>query len=299
MAPSGGFQAQDPEPVLTDEIRKKRGVGRLRAFARSAGDRIKAIAGRARGRVKVQRALHAAGRRQRVMLPAVPEVARYEFACVYRPAEQVSGDFYDIIDLGEGRYGMLVGDVSGHGLEAAVVMGSARKALQIYARSGGTPSTVLSLGNEDLGRELDRETFLTAGYAILDTGANSIRYVRAGHTYPLLMGPHPGKWHVVKSGGMMLGNARGSAFTKLLEEVELPLQAGQSFVQYSDGLVEARDRRGDAFGIDRVIEHLNGASGSEKPLVEALDGLIRELAAWSGGVAQEDDISILAVRRNA
>jgi len=233
------------------------------------------------------------------MLPAVPEVPRYEFASVYRPAEHVSGDFYDIVPLGGERYGMLMGDISGHGVEAAIVMGSARKAIQIYARSGEAPSTVLSWANDDLGRELDRETFLTAGYAILDTVSDSILCVRAGHTHPILTGPGPDEWRVVKSNGMMIGNAKGDLFTRSLEEVDLALEAGQSFILYTDGIIEARERGGDLFGVDRLIEHLAGEVGFGRSLGETLDSLVHELTVWTGDVPQEDDISILAVRRNA
>jgi sigma-B regulation protein RsbU (phosphoserine phosphatase) len=255
------------------------------------------IAGFIREREGVQRALSLASKRQKRMLPPVPEVPGYELASAYLPAEHVSGDFYDIIDLGGGSYGMLVGDISGHGMEAGIVMGAARKALQIYARSGEGPAAVLVRGNDDLGRELDRDTFLTVGYAVLETAGGSMRYVRAGHTPPLLFGPGPGKWQVVKSGGVMIGAIRGEGFAKSLEEVGLELGPGQSFIQYTDGLVEARERGGDEFGTDRLIEHLDKEAGSGKPLAEVVEGLAAEVLAWTGGAPQEDDITILAVRR--
>ena len=260
---------------------------------------LKKIAGIISERINVQRALSVAGKRQQLMLPKAPEVPGYEFASVYRPAEHVSGDFCDIVELGEGRYGLLIGDVSGHGMEAGIVMGAARKALQLFARTGESAATVLSWGNEDLGRELDRETFLTAAYSILDTAAHALCYVRAGHTHPLLMGPLAGQWQVIKSGGMMIGSTLGDRFAKSLAEVRLELQPGQCFIQYTDGLVEAKERGGDEFGTDRVIGHFDKAAGTEQPLAAVLDALVAELAAWTGGAAQEDDISILAVKRQA
>jgi len=258
---------------------------------------LRKIAGFIKERTTVQKALNLAAKRQKLMLPAVPQVPGYEFAPVYLPAEHVSGDFYDIIDLGGGRYGLLVGDVSGHGMEAGIVTGAARKALQIYARSGDGPAAVLVRGNDDLGRELDRETFLTVGYAVLETAGGSMRYVRAGHTPPLVMGPGPGKWQVIKSRGVMVGAVRGEGFAKSLEEVGLELHPGQSFIQYTDGLAEARERGGDEFGTDRIIEYLDREAGSGKPLAEAVEGLAAEVLAWTGGAPQEDDITILAVRR--
>lgn len=260
-------------------------------------DPLKTIASSISDRINVQRSLDVASKRQLLMLPQVPEVPGYEFASVYLPAEHVSGDFYDIVDLGAGRFGLLVGDISGHGMEAGIVMGSARKALQIYARSGEDPAKVLTWGNDDLGMELDRQTFLTAAYSILDTGAHSLRYVRAGHTHPLLMGPGPGECQVVKSGGTMIGVTGGERFADSLQEVQLELAPGQAFIQYTDGLIEARERGGEEFGVDRVIEHLDAQAGAERTLTETLEGLVGELESWTGGAQQEDDISMLAVRR--
>ena len=264
---------------------------------RKATQALRNIANTISERIKVQRSLSLASKRQLVMLPKVPEVPGYEFASIYLPAEHVSGDFYDIVDLGGDRYGLLIGDVSGHGMEAGIVMGSARKALQLFARGGDHPATVLSWANDDLGPELDRETFLTAAYSVLDAGANTLTYVRAGHNHPLLMGPEAGQWQVIKSGGMMIGAARGDTFAKSLQEVALELAPGQWFVQYTDGLVEARERGGEEYGIDRLIERLEKEASPQKSLSDVLDGLVAELFAFTGGAAQEDDISILAVRR--
>ncbi len=233
------------------------------------------------------------------MLPEVPALPGHEFAFVYRPAEHVSGDFYDIVDLGGDRYGLLIGDISGHGVEAGIVMGSARKALQIYARSGESPATVLTWGNDDLARELDRQTFLTAAYSILDSTDNSLRYVRAGHCPPLLMGPGPGELREVKSGGTMIGVTAGDRFSQSLQEVQLTLEPGQSFIQYTDGLTEARERGGEEFGVDRVMEGLEAGTGDAESLDALLQSLLAKLDTWTGGAEQEDDISILAVKRSA
>jgi sigma-B regulation protein RsbU (phosphoserine phosphatase) len=124
-----------------------------------------------------------------------------------------------------------------------------------------------------------------------------MRYVRAGHTHPLLVGPDAGEWQVVKSGGMMIGVARGETFAKSLEELTIELRPGQAFIQYTDGVIEARERGGDEYGTDRVIEYVEKA-GDEGTLAELLEGLVKEVDSWTGGAPQEDDISILAVRRS-
>jgi sigma-B regulation protein RsbU (phosphoserine phosphatase) len=263
-------------------------------------DALQRIARSISSRQSARRSLDIAASRQRRMLPkAMPSVPGYEFSVVYRPAEHVSGDFYDIIDLGAGRHGLLVGDVSGHGPEAGIVMGAARKALQIYARSGEAPDLVMRWANIDLGPELDRETFLTAAYSILDTTAHTLHYVRAGHPPPLLMGPDPDEWQELRSGGTMIGVAGDQRFAQTLEPRQVSLQAGQTLIQYTDGLTEARERGGEEFGVDRVMEHLEALSPRAGSLDTLLAGLLAAADSWTGGAPQEDDISILAVRRRA
>ena len=260
--------------------------------------RLRKIAGQIRERDSMLASLSAAQKYQTMMLPReVPEVPGYEFAWVYYPAEHVSGDFYDLIDLGGGRIGVLMGDVSGHGMEAGMIMGMAKKAIQIYARSGGGPVDTLVKGNDDLGKDLHSDTFLTVVYGVLDTEANRLEFVRAGHTHPVLLGPGKGTWEVVKSGGMMIGMTGGSIFAKSLQPLKLDLKPGQAFLLYTDGIIEAHERGGAVFGVDRMLECLEPA-GDVKPLKEVLKGLVDEVTAWTAGQPQEDDITVLALRRN-
>jgi serine phosphatase RsbU (regulator of sigma subunit) len=263
----------------------------------SSFDRLKAVADGLKEQMTVKRSLTVARERQQYMLPRMPEAAGYEFAFVYRPAEHLSGDFCDIIDLGGGSYGVLVGDIAGHGVEAALIMGAARKAMQIYARLAQSPAQTFAWANDDLTRDLDRQTFMTAGYAVLDSGAGSLRYVRAGHTPLLLIGPLPGQWEEVKPGGTSIGVTQGERFSKLLEERALELKPGQAFIQYTDGIVEAHDRRGREFGVDRFIKFLGRHAEAGSSLAATLEALPAELARWSEGAPQEDDITALAVKR--
>ncbi len=260
-------------------------------------DRLKAVASGLKQEANVKRSLTVAKRRQQYMLPRLPEVPGYEFAFVYRPAEHVSGDFCDIIDLKEGRYGILVGDVTGHGMEAGIVMGAARKALQIYARSAQSPCQTLIWANDDLRRDLDRQTFLTVGYAVLDTRKGSLQYVRAGHNHPLLIGPGKEEWQEVKAAGTSIGVTKGEHFSSLLQEVTVELKSGQSFLQFTDGIVEAHDRRGNEFGVERFIEHIQTHHDARSPLAHMLEGLPGVIESFTEGADQEDDITALAVRR--
>jgi serine phosphatase RsbU (regulator of sigma subunit) len=263
----------------------------------STFDRLKAVAHGLKEEATVKRSLTVAMKRQQYMLPRIPEVPGYQFAFVYSPAEHVSGDFCDIIELGGGRYGILVGDISGHGMEAGIVMGAARKALQIYGRSAKTPAHALCWANDDLRRDLDRQTFLTVSYAVLDAATGSLQYVRAGHNHPVLMGPACGQWQEIKAAGTSIGVTGGEQFRKMLKEVTLELKPGQSFLQFTDGIIEAHDPRGEEFGLNRFIEYLERQSESGSALGEMLDSLPAELDGWTEGAPQEDDVTVLTVRR--
>ena len=260
---------------------------------------LKEIAGKIKERDSMLASRSAMRRRQEVMLPKdAASPPGYEFANVYEPAEHVSGDFYDLIDLGDGRIGVLMGDVSGHGMEAGMIMGMAKKALQIYARSGQPPVEVLVMGNDDLSRDLDSETFLTVVYGVLDPAAGTIEFVRAGHTHPILTGPGAGKWEVLKSGGMMIGMTGGDIFRRSLEPHAVRLQPGQVLYLYTDGVIEAHERGGAVFGVDRLLEHLEPGGQPGRALQETLDGLVVALEDWTGAQPQEDDITVLALRRS-
>ncbi len=264
---------------------------------RAGFDRLKAVANNLKQEITVQRSLSVAKKRQQYMLPRVPDVPGYEFAFVYHPAEHVSGDFLDIIDLGNNRYGMLVGDISGHGFEAGLIMGAARKAMQIYARSAESPKVAFGWANDDLANDLDRQTFLTASYAVLDAGTGMMQCVRAGHTHPLLVGPASDQWEEVKSNGTSIGVTRGERFTQLLQEVSVQLRPGQTLIQYTDGVIEAHDRRGREFEVSRFIEFFCQRAIAGHSVAAAIEDLPERLDRWTEGAPQEDDITVLAVRR--
>jgi len=245
----------------------------------------------------IEEGLGVARRRQAVMLPSMPDLDGYEFACTYDPAADISGDFYDFVRLGDGQVGVLIGDVSGHGIEAAIVMGMAKKSLSIFARFASGPVEALSRGNDDLCGDLDSDSFLTAAYAILDGEGGRLVLARAGHPMPVLFNRKRKPRHQeIRSKGMMVGMSKGSTFSKSLEEVAVDLVPGDLMFFYTDGLTEARSPSGAQFGIDRALEILES---SPRAKVETLLGNVRSAVAdFRGGGGPEDDITMMAVRRN-
>ena len=124
------------------------------------------------------------------MLPAgVPKAEGYDLYCLYRPTERVGGDFYDYFALSPHEVALVLGDVSGHGLEAALIMTMVKKSLKLHAQRHRSPAEVLRRTNQDINAELDARTFVSACYALLDARAHSLTFARAGHNPPILFNP--------------------------------------------------------------------------------------------------------------
>jgi serine phosphatase RsbU (regulator of sigma subunit)/anti-sigma regulatory factor (Ser/Thr protein kinase) len=225
---------------------------------------------------------------QQSLLPRqLPEVAGVEFAARYLPATSeldVGGDWYDAIPLGDGSVGVAIGDVVGHGVEAAAVMGQFRNALRAYVLDGRGPDAAVERLNR-LTRTFDQNDMATLVYVVLDTASGGVRFVRAGHPPPLVR--HPG-------GGITQLNGQGALPVGVAPNVRYPatamkLEPGATLVLYTDGLVE---RRGEPLetGIQKLERVLADAP---EPLEELCDHLLGALAAQE---ERDDDIAILAIR---
>jgi sigma-B regulation protein RsbU (phosphoserine phosphatase) len=264
----------------------------------SDGDLLKRVAGEIRRKKELQQSLDVAKKRQLFMLPDVPQIDGYEFDASYEPAAEISGDFYDFIDLGAGRIGVLIADVSGHGVEAAIVMGLAKKSLSFFARSSDGPTETLTRGNDDLCADLDAETFLTAVYVVLDAETGVMAFARAGHPMPVLWNPKRTPPHQqLKSRGMMVGMTAGARFARTLQEVTVELVPGDLVFLYTDGLTEARSPSGEQFGLDRLLGILGSKPRSSPTRV--LEAVRDAVDRFTGGREHEDDMTMIAFRRTA
>ena len=246
----------------------------------------------------IEQGLGVARRRQMVMLPEPPDLEGYEFACTYDPATDISGDFYDFVRLGDGRVGVLIGDVCGHGIEAAIVMGMAKKSLSIFARYSPGPVEALSQANDDLCGDLDSDTFLTATYAVLDSAEGRMVLARAGHPMPVLFNRKREPRHQeIRSKGMMVGMSRGAVFGKSLQEVVVDLMPGDLLFFYTDGLTEARSPSGAQFGLDRALEILEASPRAK--VATLLENVRQAVGDFRGGGEREDDVTMIAFRRSS
>ena len=257
-------------------------------------NRLRRLADRMRKDDDIVRSIKLASLQQERMLPDPPSVNGFEFAQEYRPAAQVSGDFYDFIKIGHSKWGIVVGDVSGHGVAAGIIMGMAKQTVSIYGRQIEDPTEVMRATNEELYRSLDGKTFVSMSYALLDTETRSIRFIRAGQCRPLLLNA---RWknsapRVVESKGLALGVDAGPRFSRAMEEVVIPLEPGDVFFQYTDGLVEATNKEKEQYGEERLLDVL--ARYSRTSAKELLDIVAESMRDFTRISEEEDDITQVA-----
>jgi serine phosphatase RsbU (regulator of sigma subunit) len=245
-------------------------------------------------REKAEEELRLAHEAQMRLLPqAMPIVRGFELDGICITANEIGGDFYDVIASGRDRIDIIVGDVSGKGAAAAFIMAETKGALRTLAGRYGSPKEILAELNGFFREQGDPGLFLTMAYAILTPSRRRIRIARAGHCPIGLIRNGRPVWMEPK--GIGLGLAEDKLFRSSLREKDIVLKPGDQLFFYTDGLVEARNANGEEFGEDRLTGLLAAVSGSASvsALVRSVTG---RLETFTGGVARHDDVTVLALR---
>jgi sigma-B regulation protein RsbU (phosphoserine phosphatase) len=256
----------------------------------------------AKANSRMSRDLRAAARIQETFLPhEFPRLPGTDFAWVYRPCDELAGDGLNVIQLGDGKVGLYILDVSSHGVASALLsvtmsrlMSPPSEPFSILTRAGDggvrsditPPGEVAARLNRLFPFDLATEQFATMVYGILNTATGEFRYVSAGH---------PGPVHLPLGSDPLLLEGKGSPIglaDDAYEERSVCLAPGDRLYLYSDGVPEAMDPSAKQFGNSRLLEAI-GRRGS-KTLKESVDHLLGEVARWHGPENLEDDISILA-----
>jgi steroid delta-isomerase-like uncharacterized protein len=249
----------------------------------------------AQERERIEQELRVARSIQQASLPKeVPSLEGWQITPYYQPAREVGGDFYDFFELEDGRVGVVVGDATGKGVPAALVVTATYSMLRAVAQALGSfsPGEVLAQVNETLLARIPSNMFVTCFYAILDPKSASLSYANAGHDLPYLR-RRGGDAEELRARGMPLGLMSRMSY----EEGEASLREEDSVLFYSDGLVEAHDPKGEMFGFPRLRALVAEDSEEERPLV---DFLMEELYSFVGeGWEQEDDITLLTLKRSS
>src|SRR5215216_323465 len=247
----------------------------------------------AQERERIEQELRVARLIQQTLLPKhVPNLPGYQLAAYYQPAREVGGDFYDFLEFEDGHLGIIVGDVTDKGVPAALVMATTRTMLRASAQRLDSPGEVLRQVNDVMVPDIPPNMFVTCLYAILNPRTGRLRYANAGQDLPYQRHKgRPGDTSELRATGMPLGLMPGMSY----EEKEAVLEAGDSILFYTDGLVEAHDPKREMFGIPR----LQGFIGAHPGGAPMIDFLLEELARFvGGGWEQEDDITLVTLQRS-
>jgi serine phosphatase RsbU (regulator of sigma subunit) len=248
----------------------------------------------AQERERIEQELRIARLIQQTLLPkTLPQLRSYDVAAYYQPAREVGGDFYDFMELDDGRLGVVVGDVTDKGVPAALVMATTRTMLRASAQRLFSPGEVLRRANDALVTDIPPNMFITCLYAILEPESGRLVYANAGHDLPYRRTRESTAAEELRATGMPLGLMPGMSY----EEKEITLEGGESVLFYSDGLVEAHDpTTREMFGFPR----LQGLVGTHREGGSSLIGfLLSELTRFTGeGWEQEDDITLVTLERS-
>src|SRR5215210_9073677 len=245
-----------------------------------------------RERERFEQELRVARRIQQALLPkGLPLLENWDIVPYYQPAREVGGDFYDFLPLPEGRVGVIIGDVSGKGIAAALVMANTQSVLRAVSQGSATPGELLAQVNEVLFAYIQSNMFVTCFCGILNPESGRFTYANAGHNPPLRQ--HGGKPTDLRATGMPLGLMPGMTY-EVKATVLLP---GDGVLFYSDGLIEAHNTEREMLGSSRlkalVTEHVSGVKHLTAYVVAELRRFTGE--HWEQG----DDITLVTLERLA
>lgn len=233
--------------------------------------------------------LSIARRIQQTFLPkGQPKYEGYDIAGVNIPSEAVGGDYYDFIKIVDNQLGIAIGDVSGKGMGAALIMATFRASLKAEIRNNFAIRTILSKVNDLLYESIERQNYVTAVYGVLDIRNHIFTYSNAGHPPPLLVRKN-GDVVELTEGGYAIGMFAGSTY----KESSIHLQSGDRLLLYTDGVTEALDEVGHEFGLERLTKFIkeNSSLGAE----ETINKLIGEIMSFKGPERQLDDLTMIMI----
>ena len=243
------------------------------------------------GRVRMAQEFATATRIQRGLLPLAPETVKgWQFHARLETCYEVGGDLYDFYQRADGSMVFMVGDVSGKGLGAALLMSSVLSSARVLYDTTDSPLSLAIKLNEAVGRSAASGHFVTLFLALLDPATGHLRYVNAGHNPPVVVSQ--GKLRMLEEGGVPMGVLPSFPFV----EGETDLAPGDMLAAFSDGIPEAT-RGGEFFDDDRLRQALIELAG-ESELDRVSDGIVSRVAAFLAGEPRSDDVTLVLVRRS-
>jgi sigma-B regulation protein RsbU (phosphoserine phosphatase) len=246
-------------------------------------------------RERMARELEIARGVQMSLLPkSVPQPEGYDIAGICIPALEVGGDYYDFVYLSGQKIGIAIGDVAGKGVAAAIYMTLTKGILQSHAEDNVSPKLVLSKVNSLMYRTIERNSFVSMFYAVLDLRHKTITFARAGQCPVILTQRANRAGTILTPKGMALGLEMGKVFDAVLEEQEVHLQSGEVLVFYTDGFTEAMNNRNEEFSEKRLVDAV--ARYRTRSAAEIIRNVCEEVNAFTGDSVQHDDMTMVVVK---
>lgn len=279
------------QPYSSDDRRLLGNLASQVAPAMKVAQLVREQQAEAKERERMHQELQVAALIQQTLLPKdLPSINGWKVDAFYRPARAVGGDFYDFIDLGSNRLGVVIGDVTDKGVPAAMVMATCRSMLRGAALRHEAPADVLREVNENLVQEIPPAMFVTCLYAIIDTTAGELVFANAGHNLPYVR-TSDGVLEL-RATGMPLGLMPGMDY----EEKTYQFADGDLMVLTSDGITEAHNAAGEMYGFSRLMGRVAKKTKDD----DMCNALVTDLEYWTGQDAdQEDDVTLVVIRRTA
>jgi Na+-transporting methylmalonyl-CoA/oxaloacetate decarboxylase gamma subunit len=247
-------------------------------------------------RERLRKELEIASKVQLSLLPKEqPDVNGYDIAGLSIPAVEAGGDYFDFVKLEGSKLGIAIGDVSGKGVGAAIYMTLTKGILQAHAEESASPKAVLGKVNRLLYKTIEKNSFVSMFYAVLDFSSHSMVYSRAGHNPGIFCHNTDGKTKLLMSSGIALGLEEGNIFSSTLLEESIAIDEHDLVVLYTDGFTEAMNEKRDFYGEERLIEFIRAHHElSSKDLINAI---LKDVNKFVNHMPQHDDMTIVVIKR--
>lgn len=242
---------------------------------------------------KMSHELGMAAKMQQNFIPhELPKLPGYELKAALKPARETSGDFFDVYELPDGRYGILIADVVDKGVAAALFMVLSWSLIRTYAREFTTqPEKVFEAVNQRLLQDTEARQYVTAFYGILDPHNGELIYSNAGHLPPLLVNQADGGMQKLERTGIPLGIFEEQTW----KASTVVISPGELLVFYTDGVPDAQNSKGEFFGEERLLSAIRNRSGEPARQMQA--GILADISSYMDRAEQFDDIAIIVLRR--
>lgn len=226
-------------------------------------------------------------------MPQIPGISIYGST---RPASEVSGDTFDIIQAPGGNTYVYVGDVTGHGVPAALIMIMVNTLIRTFSEIYGSGYDVMVHTNRILKQRIEPRRFMTCVLLRWDSQGKKMFFTGVGHEHILVFRKRDSKCEVKQTGGIALGMVPN--ISKIIKEEQIPLDTGDFIVLYSDGIIEAKNMSGEMYGLNRLKTTIEQYALTSTP-EDLFVNISREFAGFTGEQIQTDDITLIALQRNA